>query len=537
MEPKKSRARLALMALLGRGNPEPEPRALTTRNDALVAQRVDAALARAFGTGGGWHNQMTGFGMMQNDAGKHTKHAPPRELEVEESFAIYRQGGLNARVVDLPIGDAMRGGWSLEGVEPDDVDDLELLAKALPAGADESHRGVAFAAAQLMTWSDVCGGGALQLFVDDDLAPTEPVADGAQLLSTRTVCRRDLRPASINADTNSPDYGQITTWRVTRPGAEPLELHRSRLILDGWSNLPGALTHANADGWGDSVYLGIYEDLGAIESNRAATGRLIDNFEVFARRMNGLAESLAQGGDEVLNRVGQDALMSSLFRQYLLDGDNESIERISANVSGLPELIASNRELLAAKLGFPVTKLFGQSPGGLSTDNESGTRDYYDMVAARWREARLRRILTRLYGLLGAPMGFEPTIKFPSLYEPTDAEKAQTVKTKVETLVAASGGASIILASEAAAAAGALGVVVVDQAARDAQAAAAGSADLDPLAAIQQARLAVDLLHSTSPSLRKWASESLGSPAPSDAEVKAYWAAKGSQSAPSTPAE
>ncbi|MDT9702481.1 anti-CBASS protein Acb1 family protein, partial [Streptomyces sp. P17] len=49
---------------------------------------------------------------------------------------------------------------------------------------------------------------------------------------------------------------------------------------------------------------------------------------------------------------------------------------------GLPELIEKFLQEIAGASDIPVTRLLGQSPGGLNSTGESDLRNYYDRVNA-----------------------------------------------------------------------------------------------------------------------------------------------------------
>jgi len=61
-------------------------------------------------------------------------------------------------------------------------------------------------------------------------------------------------------------------------------------------------------------------------------------------------------------------------------------------------------EIVAAAARMPVTKLLGQSPGGMNATGESDLRNYYDMISGR-QETGLRAALEPLDRLLMAHAG------------------------------------------------------------------------------------------------------------------------------------
>lgn len=93
---------------------------------------------------------------------------------------------------------------------------------------------------------------------------------------------------------------------------------------------------------------------------------------------------------------------------------------------------------LAAVSEIPLSKLFGQAPTGLSTDDASGERNFNDTIATKQRRI-LRPVLERMIEFLIAakrvptvPMD-KWSLEFKPLSEPTEQDKATTDKTKAET--------------------------------------------------------------------------------------------------------
>jgi hypothetical protein len=90
---------------------------------------------------------------------------------------------------------------------------------------------------------------------------------------------------------------------------------------------------------------------------------------------------------------------------------------------------------------MPVTKLFGQAPGGLSTDDASAMRNWSARVGSYQRHALTpatnKLLKTILLSTQGPTRGVEPEswmVKWAPYEIPSEAEEAATLKTKSEAL-------------------------------------------------------------------------------------------------------
>ena len=137
--------------------------------------------------------------------------------------------------------------------------------------------------------------------------------------------------------------------------------------------------------------------------------------------------SSAETTAQLSARFGYAAAMKSINNLLLL-GDGETWNRQKVDFAGLPEMVRTFLQVAAGAADFPVTRLLGQSPAGLSATGESDTRNYYDMVSAR-QEADLRPKLERLDRLIARSEGIEAdalTFDFRPLWQ-LDAATAATV--------------------------------------------------------------------------------------------------------------
>jgi phage-related protein (TIGR01555 family) len=288
------------------------------------------------------------------------------------------------------------------------------------------------------TWGRLYGGGALYLGLDDGRMPWEPVDLAAlrRVLWVTDVDRRDLYPLSWDSDPLSAHFGLPLTYRLTRMGGtatESVTVHASRIVRFEGST-PTRRRRLVLQGWGDSVLQRVFAELQQARAAFAGAGVLIQESSQGVLKIKGLAEAMAQDGDDDVFRKRLDLMdrARSLVRSLLLDADGESYERVEVGtLSGIVEILDRNINLLAAVSETPVTVLMGQAPAGLNATGDSDVRNWYDQVQSE-REHQLRPQLTRVLDLIlrssEGPTRGQPVegarIVFPSLWQPSPTEQA-----------------------------------------------------------------------------------------------------------------
>jgi phage-related protein (TIGR01555 family) len=89
--------------------------------------------------------------------------------------------------------------------------------------------------------------------------------------------------------------------------------------------------------------------------------------------------------------------------------------------------------LVSADTGYPITRLFGVSPGGMNATGESDMRNYYDAVRSE-QAAVLQPVLLRLARIISLWLGIEePYIEFVPLQTMNEKERADLDRQKADT--------------------------------------------------------------------------------------------------------
>lgn len=321
--------------------------------------------------------------------------------------------GLMHRIVMAPAEDALALGWSTTEGERSDV------TKDLDAALDLEDR---LLNADASARAD--GGSWLWLIVRGDMDYSTPLPPGPhEVAAVHVVTRDEARPLSWVQDLESPRYGRPETLQVTMRRdmmVAPSEVvHTSRMVyVPGLRALPSQET--GGDGYDLSVpdvYLPAVRDLEtAWESGAELVKRL--SMPMYRAKYMGAATADKLGWKDRL-RAMVDAMRTRGLMVFF--GDDE-LTWTGPSVAGYADMVKVQVERVGAPEGLAPSRLIGAAPGGLSTDDQSGTRTYYDFIE-RHRRTVLRVALLDLYAIALGPA--EREIVWPPLGKPTALEQAQ----------------------------------------------------------------------------------------------------------------
>ncbi len=211
-------------------------------------------------------------------------------------------------------------------------------------------------------------------------------------------------------------------------------VHESRfLIFDGKPSSRSAQQEMR--GWGDSIFTRVNEPLAQYEQAWNAVAVLISEFSIATLSIKNLSRALAEKGQAArqafIEYARFQAITQSVARMRFIDAD-EKMERVTASIVGIADVIREWNLRLAAAVDQPVSLLFGQVKGALGGDSgQTDVRFFYDRIQSD-QESRLRPALERLYTIgfrstQGPTQGREPAkwhLKFRPLWQSTAGETA-----------------------------------------------------------------------------------------------------------------
>ena len=235
-----------------------------------------------------------------------------------------------------------------------------------------------------------------------------------------------------------PESYSITDGR----GHTVATVHHSRVVRFTGRDLP-RIEQQTELYWGESEIEALYQEVVSHDNVSANMAALTFQANVNTMEVKGMEQLLSMSSPQVQRRFWQvmqaQATLRSNFGMQLVEQGNK-LTNTQYSFAGLKDVYESMALNLCGASHYPMTKLFGRSPGGLNATGESDLTNYYDYIDSQ-REAKLRPVLERLLPVLcmsalgGIPEDIE--IDFPPLKTPTPTERAEIGKTKAEAVLAA----------------------------------------------------------------------------------------------------
>lgn len=407
----------------------------------------------------GWQNIFTGLGQLSRDK-RLTSDFISNRIVDEIAEEVWRGDPIFATIVEKPVDVIIAAGWELliqpsKRVTPK-AKALDAALAAMQLGDDMSEvvKGVNTYLTRLhikerlaraLYNSRAKGGGALFLNVDDGQDTSTPL-DLSKVKSVRDLVPlepMELIPFSYNRDPFSSRYGEGELFYYQRLGGVDstprLVVHHSRIVF-----FPGVVVSRRQTrerwGWGDSMLVRVWDDLRDFHQSYGASSLLVVDFSQAVMKIDKLADLLRSGKkDAIIARAQAMERTRSIARAILIDKDGESFERQTTQVAGLRDMVGLTDFKLSSSSRIPVTILMGQAPAGLNATGDSDIRNWYkDLESVREKSVRgpLEQVTQLVLNAADGPtLGIEPEhweYEFPSIWTPTEKEKAEIKKLSAE---------------------------------------------------------------------------------------------------------
>lgn len=350
-----------------------------------------------------------------------------------DDLAMYAEGGLPARVVDVVPDVAVSRGVVIKG---DDRVGAELdRLKVLPALADAWR------------WARLTGGGAIVVVANDGRSLRDPLnLDGlAQLLELKVFTLDDVSATERRyADPNKANYGMPELYRVRTqaagvPSAEFL-VHESRLVEVPGDPLPAKLNRKGIPWAGRPAVTRAFRAIRRYVEGLEWTLRLLEKKQQAIHKMKGLAEAIeAELEHAVRKRVEMTDAARNAMNGVAVDSEDD-YSVLSTDLGGVKDAVAEFQVAVSAETGIPVPQLFGRSAAGLNASGDGDLEGFYNTVAMG-RQVKINPALERLVSLIraqrslannGETRGEAWSIVWPALKPATAKEEAEVRKANAE---------------------------------------------------------------------------------------------------------
>ena len=346
----------------------------------------------------------------------------------QQLLVNYQESWAAAKIVDIPARDATRA-WRSWQAEADQISKIEALEKLHDLQGKVEHA---------LILARLYGGAAIYIGTNQSSDPSRPLSENEKIRYLRVLPKSQLSGGDADLDLESEYFGQPSYYQLTSQDRF-LRIHPSRLVRFIGKRIPDAALAMGVNfGWGDSVLSSCMAAILRAESTMANANSLVFEAKVDVVSVPDLMSQMADPEFEakMLKRVQLAAMAKGINGMLLLD-TLETYESKSASFGGLPELIEKFLQEIAGASDIPVTRLLGQSPGGLNSTGESDLRNYYDRVNAD-QTITISPALAKLDELIiRNALGSRPAAvhyNWNSLWQPTANEQADIGKKTAETI-------------------------------------------------------------------------------------------------------
>jgi phage-related protein (TIGR01555 family) len=337
---------------------------------------------------------------------------------LDQLDTLYMQGGLFRRLSEAPAVDAVSRGWRTDDARQQDVTselDRRLKVKKRLIDCLRFARGY--------------GRSHLVMVIEGDTSPmSEPLPPGKhRIRQLMPFMRREMIPIRWAMEIGSEAFAdaEVDLWQLQPVrigvGVPTAMVHGSRVITLRGLDSPLTPIGGFDLGRGLSVPDAYWEEIRDIVAvwGSLATSALEMSTPVFTL---GAHLDAANGGDAVdyASSLRFLAMARSAFRMTVKSG-SDLFERDNVSFAGIKEVITALQERICALEGIPATRIFGMSPGGLSTDDASGRAAYATFIGGI-REDKLGPALERIYEVEMGPG--DRSIQWAQIEVPTAKEAA-----------------------------------------------------------------------------------------------------------------
>ena len=351
-------------------------------------------------------------------------------LSEADATNAYRGTWLARKVIDIPAMDSCRKwrGWSADQAQISAIE------------SEEKRLGLQQKVLEALIRARLAGGAALYIGTgqSDPMQPLKPesISKGG-IKHINVLSKRVLQAGELDRDPESPGYGRPAYYNLSSGTAGQLRIHPSRLVVLQGATKPDPELDTG-DGWGDSVLLAISKAIKDADSTAGNIASLVFEAKVDVIKIPNFMSMLSDPAyeEQMLKRM-QLAMMAKGINGALLLDAEEDYEQKQAQFGGLTDLMMAFMQLTSGASDIPMTRLLGQSPGGMNASGESDLRNYYDRISSG-QELVLGPSLQVLDEcLIRSALGSRPEEVFynwRSLWQTTDTERATIGKTTADTI-------------------------------------------------------------------------------------------------------
>jgi phage-related protein (TIGR01555 family) len=380
-------------------------------------------------------NLLSGQGDPTRDKAAASRPTPGHRLTYGELDILYEEHGYARRLVDELPHDATRRGWC---VMADEDEDEELRA-------EDEQLGLRTKVRRASSLGRLYGGFYILMVLDEGpnsaagVQLAFPARTPRAILNLVPLEPHECQPLYWEGDPRNKRYGEPAVYLVspttqTDGQMAGVHIHASRILY--FPGLPLARRRRLENNGHDlSVLQPLWEKVAQLDSaDGNLSGFLHENNVSYVKIAGMAALSLSEQAELTELRLAEASRTRSAIKTVFMD-EHDDFGVVSRTAAGLPDVHDRLKEAVSGAGGMPLTRMFGQAPGGLNADGDSQASSWREQIAA-YQQDTLAPILEQYYTLQYACRGADPgadwSIHFYPLDEPTEEQRATVYKTTAE---------------------------------------------------------------------------------------------------------
>ena len=322
---------------------------------------------------------------------------------LSEAYAEY---GIVQTLVDQPVADAFRTGYTVKTDQLDDRQKKQLLYYVERNRVNETIM-------EAFNWSRLFGGAGI--IINTDQNPANP-------LDYKKITMDS--PLEFLAADMWELYTDIPMWNPWENMSEAMmynyygmRLNRTRVLPIMGKKAPSFIRN-RLRGWGMSELERVVRSINSYLKNQDLIFELLDEAKIDVYQLNGFNTAMltAQGTKTAEKRVQVANTLKSYLNALVLD-TNDKYDQKQLSFNGLSDILNQIRQGVAADLKMPLTKLFGVSAAGFNS-GEDDIENYNSMIESEVRSKAKNIVIPVLEVICQKLFGFIPddmSIEFKSL--------------------------------------------------------------------------------------------------------------------------
>ncbi|MEA1064736.1 anti-CBASS protein Acb1 family protein [Erwinia sp. HR93] len=372
----------------------------------------------------GLENLISGLNTL-GDKQAHTRYKTVTRLTDDKCGNMMRGSWAAGKMARIPGEDMVREGWYISSAALGDkeVADINKAASRLLL-PEKVMNAVAFGRAYGGAF--LFAGKAGETNREDPFDEREIRTGDTLALALLDKTMLSPETTQIDTDPGSPTFGEPLLYTLNN---SMVKVHRSRMMGFIGKALPYQEYQKNGY-WHDSVYQDSQDAIMRYDTAATIINSLLHESNNDVMRIKDFTKMLSteEGEKTIRKRFSLTALMKSTVNMLLMDS-NDEYDRKAISFAGINDILTSFRCDTAGAADIPLTRFFGQSPGGMNSTGEADLRNYYDMIGFR-QGIFLKPHLIHFYRLLCLSLfGKAPDdldINFHPLWQTDPKDEAQT---------------------------------------------------------------------------------------------------------------